>query len=493
MVAEQTDRRVAAARCAARGRPSRRGSARPSARRGRSSGRARAGPPAARRPTRQCPCAHRTGRVRPVRIETGTDLLLAEVDGAIARLDVQRPGPAQRPVAGDAGGDRRRSSRRGSADDAVRVIVMTGAGGRAFVAGADIAEFGTRRTAPEDRADYDRRTGAAWRCWRQVTKPVIAMIDGYCIGGGVLMALQADIRICSDVSTFAIPAARLGLGYGFGGVRALMRVVNPAVASEMLFSARRLSAAEAAAAGLVNRVVPARRPASRGRRAGQPDRRQRPAHGAGVQGGDPARRRGRCAPRHVGGRRARRGLLPLRGLPRGPGRVPRQARAGVPAGAEVVPVRICFVCLGQHLPLAGRGGGVRPQGGRRRRSRVTVDSAGTSRYHLGEAAHPNTLAEAARRGIAIEHRARQFTAGGLRPLRSRGGDGRGEPARPPRASLPTTRRGARSCCCARSPPDGSGGRTTCPTRGGCRRAPTSTMFDVIEPACDGLVAHVAAR
>jgi enoyl-CoA hydratase/carnithine racemase len=70
------------------------------------------------------------------------------------------------------------------------------------------------------------------------------------------MALQADIRICSDVSTFAIPAARLGLGYGFGGVRALMQVVSPAVASEMLFSARRLSAAEAVTAGLVNRVVP---------------------------------------------------------------------------------------------------------------------------------------------------------------------------------------------------------------------------------------------
>jgi enoyl-CoA hydratase/carnithine racemase len=133
---------------------------------------------------------------------------------------------------------------------------MTGAGGRAFVAGADIAEFGARRTAPEDRADYDRRTGEGWHCWRTVTKPVIAMIDGYCIGGGVLMALQADIRICSEASTFAIPAARLGLGYSFGGVRALMRIVSPAVASEMLFSARRLSATEALTAGLVNRVVP---------------------------------------------------------------------------------------------------------------------------------------------------------------------------------------------------------------------------------------------
>jgi len=190
-----------------------------------------------------------------VRIETGTDLLVAEVDGAIARLTFNDPArhnvlsvAMQEAIAPLVEAWER--------DDAVRVIVMTGAGGGAFVAGADIAEFAARRTAPEDRVDYDRRTGEAWQCWRRVTKPVIAMIDGYCIGGGVLMALQADIRICSEGSTFAIPAARLGLRYSFGGVRALMRIVSPSVASEMLFSARRLSAAEALAAGLVNRVVP---------------------------------------------------------------------------------------------------------------------------------------------------------------------------------------------------------------------------------------------
>jgi enoyl-CoA hydratase len=190
-----------------------------------------------------------------VRIETGTDLLLAEVDGPIARLTFNDPArhnvlsmAMQEAIAPVVGTWER--------DGAVRVIVMSGAGGRAFVAGADIAEFGARRTAAADRADYDRRTGAAWGCWRQVSKPIIAMIDGYCIGGGLLMALQADIRICSDASTFAIPAARLGLGYSFGGVRTLLRVVNPGVASEMLFSARRLAAEEAAVAGLVNRVVP---------------------------------------------------------------------------------------------------------------------------------------------------------------------------------------------------------------------------------------------
>jgi len=190
-----------------------------------------------------------------MRIDTGTDLLLAEVDGPIARLTFNDPArhnvlslamQEAIPAVVDAW----------QADDSIRVIITTGAGGRAYAAGADISEFGAKRTEAADRAEYDRKTGAAWRCWRRLTKPVIAAIDGYCIGGGLLMALQADIRICSDVSTFAIPAARLGLGYGFGGVRTLMQYVNPAVAAELLYSARRFSATEALTAGLVNRVVP---------------------------------------------------------------------------------------------------------------------------------------------------------------------------------------------------------------------------------------------
>ena len=126
-----------------------------------------------------------------------------------------------------------------------------------------------------------------------MTKPIIAKIDGYCIGGGLLMALQADIRICSEPSTFAVPAARLGLGYGFGGVRQLVHQVNPAVAAEILYSARRLSSAEALNFGIVNRVVPGGRAGGRGRHAGRADRPQRTAHDRRVQGGDPPRHRGR--------------------------------------------------------------------------------------------------------------------------------------------------------------------------------------------------------
>ena len=134
-------------------------------------------------------------------------------------------------------------------------MVLTGAGDKAFVSGADISEFGAQRTTPEARAAFDAAQLDAGRAWVELEKPILAMIRGYCIGGGLLTALQADIRVCSEDSQFGVPAARLGLGYGFGGVDQLMQLVGPSWASEILFSARRLTAAEALQVGLVNRVV----------------------------------------------------------------------------------------------------------------------------------------------------------------------------------------------------------------------------------------------
>lgn len=142
------------------------------------------------------------------------------------------------------------------ADPEVGVVVIRGAGERAFVSGADISEFGERRTAPEARAEYDAIWAEAHEAWESFSKPIIAMITGYCLGGGVNTALQADIRIAGDNAQFAIPAGRLGLGYGFDGVRRLMNVIGPSWAAEMLFSARRFSAEEGLTMGLVNRVVP---------------------------------------------------------------------------------------------------------------------------------------------------------------------------------------------------------------------------------------------
>ena len=191
-------------------------------------------------------------------LQTGTDQLLVEAADGIAVLTFNNPAKRNAMSVG------MRTALPGTlaalADDPeVRVVVCTGAGDRAFVSGADISEFGERRTAPEARAEYDATFAAIDRAWKALDKPVIAMIRGFCIGGGLLTALQADIRIASEDSQFGVPAARLGLGYGFGGVTALTTLVGPAVTADILFSARRYDAAEALRVGLVNRVVPADR------------------------------------------------------------------------------------------------------------------------------------------------------------------------------------------------------------------------------------------
>jgi enoyl-CoA hydratase len=138
----------------------------------------------------------------------------------------------------------------------VRVIVLRGAGDKAFVSGADISEFEEKRSSAETTAAYHEVSHKASLALKEVGKPTIAMIRGYCIGGGVSTALSCDIRIAAEGSKFGVPAARLGLGYEYEGVRKLMDVVGPSFAKEIFFTARQFSAAEALAMGLVNRVVP---------------------------------------------------------------------------------------------------------------------------------------------------------------------------------------------------------------------------------------------
>ena len=189
--------------------------------------------------------------------ETGTDQLHCQVDDdGIALVTFNNPAK-HNALSVEMRDAIPRVLRALQADGDVRVVVLTGAGEKAFMSGADISEFGERRTSPEARGEYDRGAADAGRAWFELDKPVIAMIRGYCIGGGLLTALQADIRIASDDSQLGVPAARLGLGYGFGGVEQLLATVGAAWTSEILFSARRLSAAEAQQIGLVNRVVPA--------------------------------------------------------------------------------------------------------------------------------------------------------------------------------------------------------------------------------------------
>jgi enoyl-CoA hydratase/carnithine racemase len=144
-----------------------------------------------------------------------------------------------------------------AADPEVRVIVVKGAGEKAFVSGADISEFEEKRSSAETTSIYNARSQAANHALKDVDKPTIAMIRGYCVGGGVSLALSCDMRIAAEGSTFAVPAAKLGLGYEFEGVRKLVDVVGPAFAREIFYTARQFSAQEALAMGLVNRLVPA--------------------------------------------------------------------------------------------------------------------------------------------------------------------------------------------------------------------------------------------
>lgn len=140
-------------------------------------------------------------------------------------------------------------------DPAVRVVVLKGAGEQAFVSGADISQFETMRSSRESNAAYDRASEEASRRLVGCSKPTIAMIRGFCIGGGVAIAIGCDIRIAGEGARFGIPAARLGLGYAAPGVKKLMELVGPSFTKEIFFTARHFSAAEAREMGLVNRVV----------------------------------------------------------------------------------------------------------------------------------------------------------------------------------------------------------------------------------------------
>ncbi len=144
-----------------------------------------------------------------------------------------------------------------AADNDIRVVVLTGAGGKAFVSGADISKFGSERATLEAVRSYNSKTDATYASIADFPKPTIAMINGYCIGGGLGLATCCDLRIASDNSRFAVPAAKLGLGYGYSGLKRLVDIVGPAFAKEIFYTARQFDAEEARIMGLVNRVVPA--------------------------------------------------------------------------------------------------------------------------------------------------------------------------------------------------------------------------------------------
>jgi enoyl-CoA hydratase/carnithine racemase len=141
-------------------------------------------------------------------------------------------------------------------DEEVRVLVVTGAGGKAFVSGADISKFESERATRDAVERYNAIGQGFYSALSTFSKPTIAQIQGYCIGGGLNLALGCDLRFCTEGSRFGLPAARLGLGYGYAGLRRFIDTVGPAHTKDIFFSARQFGAAEALAMGVVNKVLP---------------------------------------------------------------------------------------------------------------------------------------------------------------------------------------------------------------------------------------------
>jgi enoyl-CoA hydratase/carnithine racemase len=141
-------------------------------------------------------------------------------------------------------------------DKSIRVVVLSGAGDKAFVSGADISKFEKERADEKAIAHYNATVDRANAAIENFPKPTIAMIRGYCVGGGLGIALGCDLRICADNSRFALPAAKLGLGYGISGIQRFIEIVGPSFTKEFFFTARQFDAEEARMMGLANRVVP---------------------------------------------------------------------------------------------------------------------------------------------------------------------------------------------------------------------------------------------
>ena len=185
-------------------------------------------------------------------VDTGCEQLRATVADGIGTIVFDNPAK-HNAMTGDMLAALGRVTHAFADDPDVRVVIVRGAGDRAFVSGADINQLGSGEIStppPGTPAPAPPRRMLA------VGKPVLALIHGYCIGGGVMVALAADLRICGDDAQFGIPAAKLGVGYPHEATTMLVALVGPGHAAEILYSGRRIDAAEALRIGLVNHVVP---------------------------------------------------------------------------------------------------------------------------------------------------------------------------------------------------------------------------------------------
>lgn len=186
-------------------------------------------------------------------VPLATDKIVAEVEAGVGWLRINQP-ERRNAISLQMWQGLADATAAFEADDAVRVVVMHGVGGRSFAAGADISEFDQQRANAEQKQRYGEIAARGQSGLALLSKPLVAMVQGYCIGGGLGIALQADVRFAAEGSRFGIPAARLGLGYEYPGLAALARLIGPSAAKDILFSARQIEASEALRIGLVNFV-----------------------------------------------------------------------------------------------------------------------------------------------------------------------------------------------------------------------------------------------
>ena len=184
-----------------------------------------------------------------------TDKLIAKKDGGIGWIIFNNPAKRNAMsmdmylAMADALNDYAR-------DPAVRVVILKGAGDKAFVSGADISEFKERRATAEAKAEYEAASDRAAKALRECPKPTIASIRGFCMGGGMGTAVSCDLRIASDDSRFGVPAAKLGVGYRYARLKQLEALVGPSFTMEIFYTGRQFTAQEALTMGLINRMLP---------------------------------------------------------------------------------------------------------------------------------------------------------------------------------------------------------------------------------------------
>jgi enoyl-CoA hydratase len=188
-------------------------------------------------------------------MKLSTEKILAEADGSVGRITINNP-ERRNAISLEMWQGISEAFDAFGADPSIRCVVMSGAGDKAFASGADISQFKENRSNADAAAEYAKISMSGRMKMLNCEKPFIAKIRGFCMGGGLGIALAADIRVASDDSQFGVPAARLSIAYDRVNLGNLMALVGPSKTKEILITAKRYSAAEAAAMGLINACVP---------------------------------------------------------------------------------------------------------------------------------------------------------------------------------------------------------------------------------------------